>query len=71
MPYLVISRLVTEARVRASEARLSHDPHWRGIADETEGARRLRTAAQFAAIDIALIEQLSASDPRPVDPVAV
>lgn len=71
MPYSVNGRVVSEESVRAEEVRLRQDPQWRGIGDEAERARRLRMAAQFAAIDIALVEQIAAGDPRPVAPAVL
>jgi peptidyl-prolyl cis-trans isomerase C len=71
MPYLVNGQLVTEDRVREEELRLSQNPQWLGIIDKAERARQLRTAAQFAAIDVTLLNQIATSDPRPVDPVAL
>lgn len=51
--------------------RLRRDPQFLGIADEAERARRLRTAAELAAVDVTLVEQIAVSDPRPVDPTAM
>jgi len=67
MPYLVNGRLVAEDSIHREEVRLRRDPQWEAIADEAERARRLRTAAEFAAVDLTLVEQLAASDPRPID----
>jgi hypothetical protein len=71
MPYLVNGQLVTDDRIRAEEVRISHRPQWRDIADETVRARRVRAEAEFLAIDVMLVEQIAASDPRPVDPVQI
>jgi hypothetical protein len=71
MPYVVNGQLVTEDVVRAQEVQLQRDPQWQRIADQLERAERLRTAAQFAAIDVTLFEQTAANDPRPIDPGAV
>jgi hypothetical protein len=71
MPYLVNGQLVSEERVRAEEVRLQHDPQLGAIGDPAERARRLSSAAEFAAIDVMLVEQIAASDPRPIDPVAL
>jgi hypothetical protein len=67
MPYSVNGQLVSEDCVRAEEERLRHDPQWQGIADEAERARRVRAAAEFSAVDVMLVEQIAASDPRPID----
>jgi hypothetical protein len=71
MPYLVNGQLVSEDCVRGEEVRLPNDPQWRSIADEAERARRLRAATEFAVVDTTLVEQIAASDPRPLDPVAI
>jgi|ERR1700733_2890841 len=71
MPYLVNGQLVTQDAVQAQEAQLRRDPQWQRIADEAERARRLRAAAEFAAVDVAVFEQATASDPRPIDPVTI
>jgi len=57
--------------VRAQEAQLRRDPKWQRIPDEAERAKQLRAAAQFEAVDVTVFEQIGASDPRPVDPVAI
>lgn len=71
MPYLVNGQLVTEDRVRREEVRLRHDAQLQTIPDDAERARHLRTAAELAAVDVMLVEQIAASDPRPVDPGAL
>ena len=71
MPYLVNGQLVTDARIRAEEARTARHPKWRDIADETTRAKRTRAEAEFSAIDALLVEQIAASDPRPVDPALI
>jgi PPIC-type PPIASE domain len=68
MPYLVNGQLLTPDRVRAEEARVGRDLSWQSISDLLERARRIHAAAEFAAIDVLLVEQAAASDPRPVDP---
>ena len=71
MPYLVNGQTVAEETVRAQEAQLRRDPRWQQFPDEAERAKRLRAAAEFAAVDVTLFEWTAASDPRPVDPVAI
>jgi hypothetical protein len=69
MPYFVNGQPVTEDHIRAEEARIGNAPQFQGITDVAERARRVRESAEFSAVDIILIEQLAASDPRPVDAV--
>lgn len=71
MPYSVNGQLVSEDCRRGEEVRLRNDPQFLSIADEVERARRLRAATELAAIDTTLVEQIAASDPRPVDPFAI
>jgi peptidyl-prolyl cis-trans isomerase C len=71
MSYLVNGQLVSEDLVRKEEARLRTDPRWREIGEPGERARRLRAAAEFAAVDAMIVEQMAATDPRPVDPAAM
>jgi len=68
MPYLVNGQLVTEEVVQLQEAQLSRDPRWRGISDEVERGKQLRAAAQAAAVEVVLLEQIAVGDPRPLDP---
>src|ERR1700683_4941702 len=67
MPYLVNGQLVTNDRIRAEELRIGRHPQWRNIADEAVRAKRIRADAEFSAIDVMLVGQIAASDPRPVD----
>jgi hypothetical protein len=67
MPYLVNGQIVPEQVIREESERISRDPFWGTISDEGERARRLRLAAEASAADRLLIEQLSTSDPRPID----
>lgn len=71
MPYLVNGQLVTDDRIRAEEMRISRQPQWREIADEPARAKRIRAEAEFAAIDVLIVEQIAATDPRPIDPALV
>jgi hypothetical protein len=71
MPYIVNGQPLTEERVRAEEVRIRHEPGLAAIPDETERARRLREAAEFAAMDTLLIEQMAARDPYPVPPAVM
>jgi len=67
----VNGQVVTEDIVRAQEAQLRRDPKWQGISDEVERTKRVRAAAEFAAVDVTLFEQAAGRDPRPVDPVSI
>jgi hypothetical protein len=67
MPFFVNGQLVTDERVGREELRIARDPQWQSIVDEAERAKRLRAAAEFAAVDVMLVEQIAAGDPRPVD----
>ncbi len=71
MPYFVNGELITDARIRAEEVRISQHLKWREIPDEGARAKSIRAEAEFAAIDALLLEQVAARDPRPVDPALV
>lgn len=60
-----------EELIRQEAEQIANHPSWKGIADEGERARRVRAAAEQAAVDKTLISQAAARDPRPVDPAAV
>jgi hypothetical protein len=68
MPYVVNGQLVTQDRVRSEEVRICQDAQWKNVPNEAERSRRIRESAEFSAIDVVLVEQLAASDPRPVNP---
>jgi|HubBroStandDraft_3_1064219.scaffolds.fasta_scaffold3610036_1 hypothetical protein len=65
MPYLVNGQMITEGRICAEEARMRHDPQWKTIASDAERVKRMREAAELSAIDVALVEQVAASDLAP------
>lgn len=71
MPYFVNGELITDARIRAEEARIRQHLKWRDIPDEGARAKSIRAEAEFAAIDALLVEQIASSYPRPVDPELV
>ena len=71
MPYFVNGELITDARIRAEEARIRQHLKWRDIPDEGARAKSIRAEAEFAAIDALLLEQMAACDSRPVDPALV
>jgi len=71
MPYLVNGHPISEESIREESARIGRDPQWNTIQDEGERARRLRAAAEQCAQERLLIEQAAASDPRPVDAIAL
>ena len=71
MPFVVNGKLVTEENVLQQEERLRNDPKFQRMADESARRRQLRTAAEVAAIDVIIVEQLAENDPRPIDPHAV
>lgn len=71
MPYLVNGQTVSEDLIREEEERIGRDSRWAAIPDEAERARHLRAAAEYSAVDKALIEQAAANDPRPVDARAI
>lgn len=68
MPYVVNGQLVTNDRIRAEEVRIARHPQWQEIADKRDRDKRIRAEAEFSAIDVMLVEQVAARDPRPVDP---
>jgi peptidyl-prolyl cis-trans isomerase C len=71
MPYSVNGELISEERIAAQQFRLQHEPKWNGINDLSERDKRLRAAAELAAIDTLVIEQMVARDVRPIDALAV
>ena len=71
MPYVVNGQLITKAAIREEEQRICRDLRWNTIPDPVERAMRLRTAAEFSAIERTLVEQAAINDPRPIDANAV
>jgi hypothetical protein len=71
MPYSVNGQLVPEELIKEEFGRIGRDPQWNVIADLNERASRLRAAAEQCAQERLLIEQAAASDPRPVDAIAL
>lgn len=67
MPWVVNGQAVPEEVIRQEADRIARDPQWQSIADPAERARQLRAAAEQCAQDRILIEQIAASDPRPID----
>lgn len=71
MPFVVNGEIVLEERITQELQRIARDRHWQTIPDESERARKLRIAAEDAAIDKLLIEQTAANDKRPLEPGAL
>ncbi len=71
MPYSINGQLISDEAIRAQEANFERDPRWRAISDPAERAKRVRSAAELAAIDTVIIEQLASRDQRAIDPVAL
>jgi hypothetical protein len=71
MPYSVNGQMVVEDQIRAQETRLQKSPEWNGTVNPSDRAKRLRVAAELAAIDATPIEQLAANDSRSIDSVAL
>ena len=71
MPYMVNGQPVPEELIRQESDRLARDVQFQRIANEAERFGRLRAAAEACAVDKILIAQAAASDPRPVDAIAL
>lgn len=67
MPYLVNGQAVTEERIRREVIRIRFAPRFTAMTDAPARDKCISEAAEFAAIDVLLVEQLTARDPRPVD----